>query len=247
MTRAEAETDRSFAWATVSRRADYDNYLVSLLQPSPMARHAYITLRAFNVELAQVRDHVTNPLIGNMRMQFWRDTIDDVFKGRPRKTPIAMALSEILRTMPMNKLWFSRIINEREANLDVDQYISVKDMERYCENTSSALLYLHLDTLSVKNTLADHAASHLGKAAGITTLLRGTPYQAKERRVYLPGEVLSKVGCEFPREDDNESLILNAFPFSMEFRKRTFSEQDRKQQDWRTRSLKSPLLLTTTP
>lgn len=175
------------------RRADYDHYLISLLQPSPKAREAYVTLRAFNVELAQVRDVVTNPMIGRMRMQFWRDTVDESFRGQPRNAPIALALAEVVKRTPLSKLWFTRIIAEREANLDVDQYISIKDMEKYCENTSSALLYLHMDSLGVKNTLADHAASHLGKASGIATLLRGTPFQAKERRVYLPGEVLSKV------------------------------------------------------
>lgn len=177
-----------------SRRADYDHYLLSLLQPSPASRLAYVTLRAFNVELAQVRDAVTNPIIGKMRMQFWRDAVDECYRGLPRRTPVAVALGEVLGTTPLSKLWFSRIINEREANLEVEQYITVKDMEKYCENTLSALLYLHLDSLGVKNTMADHAASHLGKAAGISTLLRGTPYQAKERRVYLPGEILTKVG-----------------------------------------------------
>ncbi|KAI9026173.1 isoprenoid synthase domain-containing protein [Hyaloraphidium curvatum] len=180
--------------ADLVRRADYDHYLISLFQPSPSARNTYVTLRAFNVELAQVRDIVSNPLIGRMRMQFWRDTIEECFQGRPRKTPVAVALGEVLKTTQLSKLWFTRIINERDANLDVEQYISVKDMEKYCENTSSALLYLHLDSLGVKNSLADHAASHLGKASGIATLLKGTPYQAKERRVYLPGEILSKHG-----------------------------------------------------
>jgi NADH dehydrogenase [ubiquinone] 1 alpha subcomplex assembly factor 6 len=182
------------------RRADYDHYLLSLLQPSPFTRKAYITLRAFNVELAQIRDLVTNPLIGKMRMQFWRDTVEECFKGVPRKTPVAVALAEVLRRSPMSKLWFSRVINERESNLDVSQYISIRDMEAYCENTSSALLYLHLDSLGVKNTLADHAASHLGKASGISTLLRGTPWMVKEGRVYLPGEVLSKVGINCSRD-----------------------------------------------
>lgn len=36
---------------------------------------------------------------------------------------------------------------------------------------------------------ADHAASHLGKAIGISLLLRGTPYHASKRRSYLPVEL----------------------------------------------------------
>lgn len=39
---------------------------------------------------------------------------------------------------------------------------------------------------------ADHAASHLGKAIGLTLLLRGTPYQASKRRSYMPVELCSQ-------------------------------------------------------
>ena len=39
---------------------------------------------------------------------------------------------------------------------------------------------------------ADHAASHLGKAAGICLVLRGTPFQAARRRALLPVEVCAR-------------------------------------------------------
>lgn len=41
---------------------------------------------------------------------------------------------------------------------------------------------------------ADHAASHLGKAVGLSLLLRGTPYQASRRRSYLPIELCVQHG-----------------------------------------------------
>lgn len=39
---------------------------------------------------------------------------------------------------------------------------------------------------------SDHAASHLGKAIGISLLLRGTPYHASQRRSYLPLELCAQ-------------------------------------------------------
>lgn len=45
------------------------------------------------------------------------------------------------------------------------------------------------------NTDADHAASHLGRAVGIATLLRGTAFHAQQRRCYLPLEVLAEYKC----------------------------------------------------
>ena len=48
------------------------------------------------------------------------------------------------------------------------------------------LLYLQLAAAGVASKEADHAASHLGKAVGITTLLKGTAFHASSRRSYLP-------------------------------------------------------------
>lgn len=50
----------------------------------------------------------------------------------------------------------------------------------------SQLLYLQLAAAGVASKEADHAASHLGKAVGITTLLKGTAFHASNRRSYLP-------------------------------------------------------------
>lgn len=48
-------------------------------------------------------------------------------------------------------------------------------LESYAENTYSTLLYLTLQALPMQSLTADHLASHIGKAAGITAILRGLP------------------------------------------------------------------------
>ena len=47
--------------------------------------------------------------------------------------------------------------------------------------------------LGVKDTNADHCASHLGKAIGTVTLLRSTLHHAKSRRILWPTDVLLQV------------------------------------------------------
>lgn len=71
--------------------------------------------------------------------------------------------------------------------------MTIKDMETYAENTASTLLYLQLESLGVRDVSADHAASHLGKAIGIATLLRALPFHASRRRLVLPAQVTAKV------------------------------------------------------
>lgn len=47
--------------------------------------------------------------------------------------------------------------------------------------------------LGVKDLHADHAASHIGKAQGIVTCLRATPYHGSRRKVFLPMDVCVQV------------------------------------------------------
>ncbi|GIL51418.1 hypothetical protein Vafri_7413 [Volvox africanus] len=82
---------------------------------------------------------------------------------------------------------FKRIIDCREADfLDPQPPLDLQALEKYAEGTSSQLMYLQLAAAGIKHRDADHAASHLGRAAGITTLLRGTAMHAASRRCYLP-------------------------------------------------------------
>lgn len=43
--------------------------------------------------------------------------------------------------------------------------------------------------IGIKDLHADHAASHIGKAQGIVTCLRATPYHGSRRRVFLPMDI----------------------------------------------------------
>lgn len=71
--------------------------------------------------------------------------------------------------------------------------MTIKDMESYSENTASALLYLQLESLGIKDVNADHAISHVGKMVGISTFLRALPFHLSHKRLVLPAEITAKV------------------------------------------------------
>ncbi|KAG1446365.1 hypothetical protein G6F56_009594 [Rhizopus delemar] len=175
----------------LTRQRDYDGYLCVPFYPSHL-RNTQFAIRAFNVELASIRENVSKPEIGKMRMQFWKDTLDKTYAGEPPKQPIALALAEALKTSKLSAIWMKRIINERLSNLDDHQFMTVKDMEDYSENTHSSLLYLQLESLGIKDVNADHAISHLGKMIGIATFLRALPFHVSQKRLVLPAEITAK-------------------------------------------------------
>ncbi|CAO3693686.1 unnamed protein product [Umbelopsis ramanniana] len=173
------------------RKNDYENYLCIPFYPKQV-QNAQYAIRAFNVELASIRESVSNAMIGKMRTQFWKDTIDKTFAKKPPQQPIALALADALQHASLSPMWFKRIINEREENLEDPQFMTIKDMEKYAENTASCLLYLQLESLNVRDVNADHIVSHIGKMIGITTLLRSIPFHASQKRLVLPAEITAK-------------------------------------------------------
>lgn len=63
----------------IHRKHDYDHYLCNLLLPRDVHAAAF-AVRALNVEVAHIHDVVTEKQTGLVRIQFWRDLLDSVYK-----------------------------------------------------------------------------------------------------------------------------------------------------------------------
>ena len=69
-------------------------------------------------------------------------------------------------------------MDARAERLENRPLRAVEELEGYAEGAYSSLLYLTLSFLPLSSLTADHLASHIGKAAGITAVLRGVPLLA---------------------------------------------------------------------
>jgi Squalene/phytoene synthase len=61
------------------RTSDYTNFLPAFFYPVHL-RDSYIALRAFNVELATIKENVRHETLGRMRTAWWREAVDGVYK-----------------------------------------------------------------------------------------------------------------------------------------------------------------------
>ncbi|KIL63220.1 hypothetical protein M378DRAFT_80050 [Amanita muscaria Koide BX008] len=175
------------------RKHDYESYLLAAFYPKE-AQGGYFAIKAFSVELAMVQDNVSNATIGNMRMQFWRDVIKDCSQGKPPQHPIALALHDAMQRAHLPAYHFKRIIDARDAELHTPTHLTIDSLTSHAESTSSTVLYLLLSLLSLSSSTLSHAASHLGVAQTISTLIRGLPFHARQGRMIIPAEVTSKHG-----------------------------------------------------
>ena len=75
-------------------REDEDRWLSSRYAPV-VVRQNLIALYAFNLELAKVRTIVSEPGLGAIRFQWWRDAIEELTAGHsPRKHDVVQVLAE---------------------------------------------------------------------------------------------------------------------------------------------------------
>ena len=175
-----------------NRKTDFENYLACLLLPSNLQATGF-AIRAFNSELAQIKDITSDKLIAHMRFQFWKDTIDKIYtESPPPASPIAQELFRAVKRNPISKMWFKRLIDARLDTLHGKPFPTVDAVDSYAENSVSPIAYILLEAQSIKNVQADHAASHVGKAIGLTTVIRSVPFLVSRGQVNMPMDLLMK-------------------------------------------------------
>src|ERR1700722_19396499 len=73
------------------RAADPDRYFSALFAPTPV-RPLLLALYAFNAEVARVAETVREPMLGAIRLEWWRETAEGASKGTPRNHDVARGL-----------------------------------------------------------------------------------------------------------------------------------------------------------
>src|ERR1700733_11944885 len=94
------------------RRGDPDRYLSALFAPADKRPHL-LALYAFNVEIARVADTVREPMMGEIRLEWWRETLAGARQGMPRNHHVARALTMLLSPTDLPAEWFEGMLSAR--------------------------------------------------------------------------------------------------------------------------------------
>lgn len=172
------------------RRHDPDRWLTALFAPEAR-RPGLWALYAFNLELARVAEGVSEPLLGDIRLQWWRDALADHAMVSPRAHPVVRALRERVLPAGATPERLAALIEARAADLDPAPPPTLAVLRAYADATSGELMRLALRVLGVD---ADAAAREAGIAYALVGLLRALPHHHARGKVYLPQDVLESVG-----------------------------------------------------
>lgn len=178
--------------ASIVRRHDRDRYLTALFAPADR-RDALMALYAFNYEIARTREVVTEPVLGRIRLEWWRETIEEIYvRGVPRSHEVVEPLATAVRRFGLSRAHFDRLIQAREFDLGGEPPASLAALEAYCEDTSARLVWLALETLGVRDPVTHEVGRRVGIAHALTGLIRAIPFHARAGRQYIPMDLASE-------------------------------------------------------
>ena len=123
------------------RRFDRDRYLAALFAPAE-PRADLFALYAFNLELAKIREVVREPMMGLIRLQWWRDCIGEIYGGKGRRHQVAQPLAQAVARHRLPRHLFERLIDAREADLDGAPPADLAALRAYGAATGGTLLEL---------------------------------------------------------------------------------------------------------
>jgi phytoene synthase len=175
------------------RTHDFAHYASTLFVPA-IERRALLALYAFNVEVSRVHEQVSQPLPGEMRLQWWTDLLAGQGHGGVEGNPVAAELLQAIRNfrLPVERL--SRLIAEHQFDLYNDPMPSMAALEGYVDDTSSALFALAARVVAHPSEEIDHLARHAGLAMGIVQVIASLPRDASRRQLFVPLQLLQQHG-----------------------------------------------------
>ncbi len=168
------------------RQVDRDRYLASLFAPENK-RADLLALYAFNAEITRIRDVVTEPHLGEIRLQWWQDTLDAIYHRDALEHPVAIALARTIAGADLPKHALKNLVTAHVFDFYSDPMPTLIDLEGYLGETSSALIQMASLILAGHEGLENAEVAGLaGVAYGMAGLLRSLPLHHRRAQCFIP-------------------------------------------------------------
>ena len=152
-------------------RLDPDRWLSSRFIGDATARADVVALYAYDHELARAPRVASKPLMGEIRLTWWREVLDEVFEARTvRHHPTAQALAAAIRSHALPRELLEKMIDARYRELDPEP-MNLEDALAWARDTGGATAVLAARVLDPK---ADPARARAGGTAWSIGQLMGT-------------------------------------------------------------------------
>ncbi|MES2294497.1 MAG: squalene/phytoene synthase family protein [Pseudomonadota bacterium] len=174
--------------AQTVRAADPDRYFATLFAP-PQHRPYLYALYAFNNEVARVAETVREPMLGAIKLEWWRETAEGAASGAPRNHDVARGLAALFADRQISLAALEAIVAARAFDSSAEHFADFVALEAYLDATGGALMRLAAQILGGDPLAMREAAL----AYGLAGLLRSLKFHNSRHKLYLPLDLLAAV------------------------------------------------------
>lgn len=161
-------------------------------------RDALAAVHAFHAEITEIPDEVSDPGVGEVKLQWWRDEMQRLFDGTPRH-PVSQALAPAVERYGLPADAFTGMLDGTGMDLAYGGYPSFRELTVYCHRTGGGLAQLLAAVAATGSDASARFAHDLGMAQTLRRRLLTVRRDAHAGRVYIPEDELDKAGVS--RED----------------------------------------------
>lgn len=166
------------ACAALVQQGDPDRFLAAMATPVA-ARAALLPLYAVNLELARAPWVTAEPMIAEMRLQWWRDAVAEAAAGTVRAHEVMTPLADVIRARALPVALFDEMAEARRQDIWAEA-MTPDQAADYLDATGGALMALTVRALGL--TGQDAGARAVGRAGAAAAFLRALPELAARGR-----------------------------------------------------------------
>ncbi|MFO1249184.1 MAG: squalene/phytoene synthase family protein [Alphaproteobacteria bacterium] len=168
------------------RAADPDRYFSALFAPAPQRPYLF-ALYAFNAEVSRIAETVREPMLGAIRLEWWRETAEGAARGNPRNHDVARGLVALFADRGIALADLEAIIAVRAFDSSAETFPDFAALKAYVDATSGAVMRLAAQILGGDPGVVKEA----GLAYGLAGLVRSVPFHNSRHKLYFPLDILS--------------------------------------------------------
>ena len=186
----------SEAVRVAAKDGDEDRYLAALLSLRDV-RADLIALAAFSGEIARIPLLVKEPMMGEMRLQWWRDALIALQQGETTGNPVADAFGAAMVRHALPPGLVLGLLDARAFDLYPDPMPDEQTFRAYLAKTEGALFEMALRIAAGWPPGAGASVvTAAGQALGLTRVLAGLPAMLAKGRCALPLTRMQAAGLE---------------------------------------------------
>jgi len=174
---------------------DPDRFLLTMLMPQEF-REDLLVLFAFYYEIAKTREVVSDTMLGQIRLKWWQEAIEEIYKGGAvREHEILQALAGVIERRGLSYEYFETLIYAREFDLEDVLPGNLEGLVNYCDFTLGPLLKLVMQVMG-EEPEGSEPVQVVAVNYALVGLLRALPFYAQGARCLLPEDLMAQHGID---------------------------------------------------